>query len=1113
MRRRLLACRPWLTASTPREALAPTCTGPNLDVVAFLRWLPSADRALSTLLALSVGACGPMARGSGVTGGNSPSPISPAATEGVLGQPKISQSSWTGASTAQALKLAALERGSYIAFEFQPDYFPMVASGHAAPIVVSDREPPGVLRATHELQADVGKVTGTPPELVSDAGAEVQPAAIIVGTLGKSPQIDALVAANKLDVSAIEGRWETHLITVVKEPSAGLKQALVIVGSDPRGTIFGLYDVSHRIGISPWYFWDDVPPPVHQAIYAKPGRYSRGEPTVKYRGFFINDENPQLGRWASARFGPAPNPKHPHGFNHKLYGHVYEALLRLRGNYLWPAVWGRSLFDDDPKNQALAAEYGIVMGTSHEAPMMRAQDEWNRYGTATGPYGGTGDFSFVRNQAAIEKYWADGLRRMNGYESLVTIGMRGNGDTGMQDAAGTELMGRIVSSQRRIIHEILGKEPKMVPQVWTLYKEVQDYWVAGMRAPDDVTIIWCDDNWGNLRGLPNQADPKRTGGYGLYYHFDYVGGGRNYKWVDTTPLPNLWEQLHLSFRYGVDRVWMTNVGDLKNDEHPLEFFLDYAWDPERWPLERLHAWEVQWTTHAFGSEHAEAIAAVLERYGRLQSRRKPELLNRAIHLDARFSLADSSQLEKSVVYEDGSPFSLVHYREAEGIVEEWRTLKQAVEAIRRNLPSRLADAFYQLVYYQVAASANVYELRLAQFKNLQYARQRRAATNGMAELAQRHFSEDSAMSTFYNSKLAGGKWAHWQTQPKLAYGGPYPESSWQQPEKDSQATEDFIWPALAHIKLPARPELAVAIDGSASIWPDEREAARLPEFSPFQTQPAQFIEVINRGQQAFDFRAKVEVPWLRANPNSGSVKDQVRVELTVDWSQVPVGRIEIPVVVEGPGKARVAVAAIVNRPVERSQELTGFVESNGVIAMEAEHYDRATQRAGIHWQRIADIGRTAGGMTPFPVTALRQNPGGDCPRLEYDVHSFSSGNVTVWAYLSPRNNVMPSDGLKYAISIDDEVPQIVNVTTALNAIPMNRSWERNTSDNVARLPTKHRLTQAGRHVVKFWMVDPTLIVQKIILDMGGLRPSYLGPPESFRARSVAGPTQPSGSAQ
>ena len=576
----------------------------------------------------------------------------------------------------------------YVAFEAGSGRFPLVAEGSAVPIWVSSEDHSGVVRVVSDLKADIARVTGVSPETFVDELPSVSEI-VIVGTIGRSPLVDQLISAGKLDVAGIEGRWETSLAQVVSDPMPGIDRALVLAGSDPRGTIFAAYELSQQAGVSPWYYWDDVPAQQHEALFVLPGRYSQGEPVVKYRGFFINDETPQLGTWATNTFGNAPNPAVPWGFNHELYAKVYEVLLRLKANYLWPAVWGRSLFDDDPENQALAAEYGVVMGTSHEAPMMRAQDEWNRYGMAAGPYGGTGEFSFVRNPEAIKSYWRDGIVRNGDYESLVTVGMRGNGDTGLEDAAGIGLMESIVSAQREILAEQTGKDPASIPQVWTLYKEVQQYWDDGMRAPDDVTIIWCDDNWGNMRGLPNQDDPPRGGGYGLYYHFDYVGGGRNYKWVDSSLLPSVWEQLHLAYRYGVDRVWMVNVGDLKNSEHPLQFFLDYAWNPERWPIESLPEWERQWAEQQFGAEHAEEIAAVLSTYHQLQARRKPELLNRRISLNPQFDIRTNPA--GAVVYTDESPFSLTHYEEAERVVAEWQQLAAETERINQLLPEAYRD--------------------------------------------------------------------------------------------------------------------------------------------------------------------------------------------------------------------------------------------------------------------------------------------------------------------------------------------------------------------------------------------------------------------------------------
>ena len=986
--------------------------------------------------------------------------------------------------------------GQYVSFEPGAGRFALVAAARATPLLASSRETPGVQRAARDLGADLGRVSSIEAPVVLDSAPAGARQVVLIGTVDQSPLLSELERAGKLDLSELRGRWEMAITQTVEQPLPGIERALVIAGSDPRGTIYGIYDLSRQMGVSPWYYWDDVPARHHAEIYVSAGRHSQGEPAVQYRGFFINDEDPALGNWARHTFGDAPNPKHPHGFEHQFYAKVFEVLLRLKGNYLWPAVWGRSLFDDDPRNQSLAAEYGVVMGTSHEAPMMRAQHEWDRYGQKDGPYGGTGEFSFVRNADTLERYWADGIRRMNGFESIITVGMRGNGDTGMEDAQGIELMQRIVTTQRRIIGEVTHKDPDSVLQIWSLYKEVQQYWEDGMRAPDDVLINWCDDNWGNMRKLPSAGDAPRSGGYGLYYHFDYVGGGRNYKWNDTSPLANVWEQLHLSYESGVERMWMVNVGDLKNDEHPLEFFLDYAWDPGRWPSERLGAWEEQWAARQFGPALALDIARLMTRYGQLQSRRKPELLNRAITLDPAL---DISKTEQAVVYRDGSPFSLSNYGEAERVTGEWSQLANESEAIRQRLAPPLRDAYYQLVHYPVASTANVYQLRLAQFRNILYAAQGRASSLAMADAAEARFKDDQAMSAYYNDELAGGKWHGFQTQTKLGYGGPYPESNWQQPPPKAG---DFIWPPLVRPALPTPAELGVAIDGSDAFWTASTttsgtSAAQLPEFSPYQTQGEQYIEVFNRGQKPFQYRIESASPWLMVSPREGTVKDQVRATLQVDWARAPKGSTPVTLTVTGPNQSRVRVEARVNNP-DQSPPPSGFIEANGYVAIEAEHFDRMVDRPPVYWQSLPHIGRTAGGMTPFPATGPRQTLGADAARLEYDVQLWKAGKLKVWAYLSPRNNVRASDGLQYAVSLDDAEPQLVNITKALNGIPMNRSFERNTSDNVNLTSTEHEVSAPGHHVLKFWAVDPTVIVQKLVIDTGGLRASYLGPPESAR---------------
>ncbi|MEV2230846.1 glycosyl hydrolase 115 family protein [Streptomyces phaeochromogenes] len=1014
---------------------------------------------------------------------------------------------------------APTDPGAYISFSPEGGAFSLVG----APVVVSGDDHPGVVRVAGNLRDDIERVTGVRP------GSAVAREVVLVGTIGRSPLIDGLVAAGKLDVRGIRGRWETSLQTVVERPMPGVERAFVVAGSDPRGTIFGAYDVSYGIGVSPWYWWDDVRPVRRSEVYVLPGRFSQGTPVVKYRGVFINDENPALGTWAPAFFGPGKAPGHPGGFNADFYAKVFEVLLRLKANYLWPAVWGRAFAEDDPENHARAKAYGIVMGTSHEAPMMRGIEEWNRHAVPAvrdsagnvvtpgrDPYGGTGEWSFRRNSEAITAYWREGVRRMvdQDFEGVVTLGMRGNGDTSLPDGDGIELMREIIATQRSIIEDVTGRPAAETPQVWTLYKEVQRYWDRGLRAPDDVTVVLTDDNWGNIRKHPDPAEAEaeaeagagagagavRGGGYGLYYHFDYVGVGRNYKWVDTTSLPNMWDQLHQAVAYGNRELWVTNVGDLKGNELPTEFFLNYAWDPGRWRLERLGEWGRGYARQNFGGVAAaeiSSISSVLARYAQLQSRRKPELLNR------RITLVDG----KAVYDDQQTPFYFGH-RELERVTEEWRRLAKDADRIGRRLPAADQDAWFELVGYAVAATANLYGLRQAEFTNLLYARQGRAATNDLAAEAEAGLARDFALAERFNSRVAGGKWRGFQTQPHIGYGDVErygPNAPWQQPERDNVALPDEVFPAVKRVEVPVAAEMGVAVDGveSGEWWPGSHASgeAVLPAFSPYQTRPDQYIEVFNRGRTAFDYRITPSVPWVRVDRPRGRVEKQVRVVLTVDWARAPRGRTEASVSVEGAG-AVVSVGVVAEQPSARgvggARGLRGFVEAGGYVAVDAEHFARSVGT----WRRIDGIGRTGAGVTPWPVTAPRRTPGGSSPRLEYEVSLLSAGPVTVWAYLSPRNPALATGGLRYGISFDGDAPQIVDIHAATGADDglMDIEWARNTSDNVNRTSTRHMIGVPGVHRLKFWMVDPTVVVQRLVIDTGGLTPTYLGPLESYRVR-------------
>jgi hypothetical protein len=1076
-----------------------------------------------------------------------------------------------GSSAETLPPLGAISKADYVVHEAERGAFPLVVKGVATPIVVDADDLAPVVRVVGDLQADVQRVTGVQPAVAHAVPAGAKKV-ILVGTLGHSALIDALVAEDKLDVSAIQGKWETFLIQPVERPMAGVDRALVVVGADKRGAIYGAYDVSRNIGVSPWYWWDDVTPEHQDTLYVKYGRWSQGTPAVQFRGFFINDENPQTGRWALKTFGPGKGViekptcdasgctwaplAYPGGLVKEYWEKVFEVALRLRANYFWPAVWGRQFAYDDPENLDTVARYGIVYGTSHEAPMGRGIEEWNQQSykavrdsdgnitqAGTDAWGGTGEWSFVRNPEALKAYWTEGIQRIKekGLDAVVTMAMRGQGDFPPTDfAAGKTVMEDVLAAQRQILVDVLGEQQAAaIPKVWLLYKEVQTYWdeaQGALRPPEDVTVVWCDDNWSNMRKLQSPDEPARSGGYGIYYHFDYVGADRNYKWIDTQLLPNVWEQLHLVHSYGVDRLWVVNVGDMKNEEVPLQFFLDYAWDPSAIPVDELGGWERRWAKQQFGAAQAEAIAEVLHAYAKLQSDRKPELLNRRNWLDEAGNARTSDQVyfasgaAGARTYYDMNPFSLTHYREMELVVDQWLVLADQVEAIKAQLPADKRDAFFELVEYEVKATANLYALRLAEFKNILYAAQGRISTPEWAAVAQARFADDQALADHYNEELAGGKWWGWQTQPKIdygdqdRYGGNAP---WQQPELNNDAIADAIFPPVLWTDFTSHAkEMGVTVDGAplpfdgagaTSHW-TTGETVALPTFSPHQTQPAQWIEVFSRGQSSFSFQ--IDAPeWITValEPDvaflDGYTKE-ARATLTVnDWAAAE----DATITVTGNGQT-VTIPVVVDRPAVPAS-FTGFVEANGYVSMNADHYSRKVDATPVAWTLLPDIGRTGNGVTPFPVTAAAVEPGGASPRLEYDVLVTSPDveAVKINVYVSPRNNVrrdavlnaaangavaVLGDGLRYAVSVDDGDPQVVDINVGADDIFLNGIWGRNTSNNVNLTTTELAVSGPGVHTVKVWMVDPGVIFQKVVVDTetGELAQSYFGPPESLQVQ-------------
>ncbi|MBB5518994.1 glycosyl hydrolase 115 family protein [Amphiplicatus metriothermophilus] len=928
-----------------------------------------------------------------------------------------------------------------IAAEPVANGFALIRNGRPAPIVVDDEDDAGVLIAARNLRKDLAAVGGRTGVLVLSGAAPTGERIVVVGTLGRSRLIDDLVARSRLDPSSIAGAWEAFAQIVVEAPWPGVKQALVIAGADRRGTIFGVYDLARRAGISPWTWWADVPVKRARNLHVAPGLRAE-RPAVRYRGIFLNDEEPALGGWARETFG---------GFNHAFYEKVFELILRLKGNYLWPAMWGKAFYDDDPMNAVLADRMGIVIGTSHHEPMGRAHAEWARYGE--------GPWDYAKNAEVLREFWREGVERLAGREAIVTIGMRGDGDEPMSEETAIGLLERIVADQRRIIEEATGAPAAQTPQVWALYKEVQDYYDQGMEVPDDVTLLFADDNWGNIRRLPAPG-ATRAGGYGVYYHFDYVGGPRSYKWLSTNQIERVWEQMNLAWEYGARELWIVNVGDLKPMEFPTSFFLDYAWSPEKWPLARLADYPKAWAAAQFGDAHAAEIADLLTTHAKYNARRKPELLS-------------------------PETYSLVNYAEADRIVADYEALAARADALRQKLPERYDDAYVQLVWFPIHASANLNALYVAAAKNHLCADQGRSCASEWATKTQALFERDAELTRIYHEDVAGGKWRHMMSQTHIGY------TYWQQPDHNTM-------PAVRRVSGPIGPAFSVAFDRRRQALAPGGKAFDAPLIFDRNSPAAPPVATVYSRIDG-EIRFEVDAPaWLRVEPRAGVLDGEQDVRLAVDWTAAPEG--DAPAVVaitakpaSGGPRERVEFPVLArNRTPDAPAG--AFIEADGYVSFEAAHYARAIDGDGVKWKTIPNLGRTGDGVSAFPRAGGAVALAEDSPRLEFDFYAFTAGEVAVDVVLAPTLDFKAAGGLRYAVSIDDQTPVIVNV----HEDGSEQAWSRSVADNAHLRASRHVISSPGAHTLKLWLIDPALVFQKVTIHTEGAAPSYLGPPESLR---------------
>ena len=946
----------------------------------------------------------------------------------------------------------------------ETDTAPFIVSGpeSVAGLIVSPAENELVHTAVTLFADDIFSVSSRRAKIKPAGDALFQ---IKIGTVGINPDFDRECIARGININGLKGKWETYLIKAVKDKKSN-RQTLFIVGSQPRGTAYGLMELSQRIGVSPWYWWADVRPQKKTSISLPGNLFLTDGPGVQFRGIFINDEDWGIQPWAAKTFEPETGDIGP-----KTYAKVFELLLRLKANAVWPAMHPCTRgFFTYPDNIKMADRYGIYVGSSHCEPMLRNNvDEWHRWAPEEGK---RGSWNFDKNPEQITDYWTRRVRETSQYDCIYTIGMRGIHDGGMPGGKTLDdkvrILDHVFDAQRKILSDATGKDVSQIPQLFCPYKEVLKLYKKGAQVPDYATIMWSDDNYGYIRQLSDSAEQKRPGGAGVYYHVSYFGRPHDYLWLGSTPVSLIWEEMNKAYQTNARKVWIVNVGDIKPNELDVDFFLNMAWNPEQYNPEELDRYYNKFAEKQFGKAHAELIGKILKDYFQLAFSRKPEHLgwNRVLHNtpveDPKFSLFNNGD-------------------EVRQRINAYNRLEQLVDSLSPKMEERLKDAFFELVYYPVTASSKMNKKVLYAYMSREYAKQGRVTANKYARQAKEAFEQIRQETEKYNQAIANGKWNR-----IMSY---HPRD-----------LPVFDMPETGHVNPQMNINEGVIPEGYANPVAPNAENSSLPVFNS-RTNRTYFIDVYNSGLQSLTWKAVADQPWVQLSDSGGQTATGERILVSVNWSLIS-SKDTVHAVIRlkvNNHAYPVHIDAIKQDPETPGENL--FIEDNGMIAIEAEHFSHISQPSKASWKMIRGLGRTNDAMGAFPVTAPPFNPAdlNEAPSLTYNFYAAASSDATLYFYCLPNQPINAGYQLRFAVRIDNGQPVVVNANLGKTMDEHNSEWQANVLRSAAIVTSRIRIPKEGKHELKITMIDPGVVLDKveIAMDNVNLQNSYLGAPETL----------------
>lgn len=967
----------------------------------------------------------------------------------------------------------------------------ILSKGQQLTFIIPKEEGEGVRRVAKKVVEDVEKTTGLHPSMALDGKNLNQAVIAVTAGNGKTAK---LLEQRIPELEKVKGKWEVYGFYLMEHPYPGVEQGLLIYGSDKLGTIYGLFHLSELLGITACTFWGDTGHPVYEKLVLKTRENTEKsqidncifvengisrEPSVKYRGFFINDEWPCFGNWTCSHFK---------GFTAQMYDHVFEYLLRMKGNYLWPAMWTSSFLLDGPgmESMKLADAYGIYIGMSHHEPCMRSSEEWDLVKGKDSPYGE--DWSYLTNKEGLLKYWEDGLKRCCGHQVFPTIGMRGERDSKMlgEDAQIEEnvrVLKDIITQQRRLIRENLEQEGQTYPLLFAVYKEVEDYYfgdskTAGLRdfqELDGVTLMLCEDNFGNMRALPRKEERCRNGGFGMYFHLDYHGGPCSYEWVASTPVTKIWEQMSMAYEYGIQDVWIVNAGDVKFQEYPLNFFMDMAYDFETWgKKEAAYHYVRKWTREQFGTyttkEEQDKIAWILEEYIRLNHLRRPESCNDKVYHPA-------------------------HFEEGRKMLLRCKKLEQENEAMLALLKERgREEAYFSMIYYAAAASANLLKMHLYAGMNHHFAIQGKAVANEMGDKMEECIARDEQLSEKMR-RFKDGKWAGMESACHIGF------TNWN--------SEDWRYPLKYVVRLPKQPRLVVSRADEEAYYTNQYFPIPIlvDDFSTSQRKKIT-LEIANGGQGVVKWSVDESCPWLSFSAMQGETKFQDRLTLTVHRELLPLEEEQEFRFYIRAGEESVPVQVRAKRR-DFSMIPSGcFLPQKGRYVIPAAEYIEKTE--GFYegkkaaYERLEDYGKYETGMKVFPVTSafVKEDTGeNQAPSLTYSLWVEEEGRYELQLHTSPANPLVYGEMLTVGLSCNQEKATELILTDKDYKGGDNAcaAWEHAmlVQEHVSK---KEIILHKGENKITLYAREAGLVLERLVLHPAGepIEVSYLGPDIGFK---------------